>query len=123
VADQRYKPNSFSKRLAVEVSLRSDAATGKARRHGEGIYRKAMGDQLGAVCHVRRQISYLQQRKAEIEPDSAQDVDASLVDSRGRYSPIGLGSEIAARFRGAGFKDGEILELRGFTIEPPTFEE
>jgi antitoxin FitA len=35
----------------------------------------------------------------------------------------GLGSEIAARFRGHGFKEGEIQELRGFTIEPPTFEE
>lgn len=35
----------------------------------------------------------------------------------------GLGSEIAARFRGRGFKEGEIEELRGYTIEPPTFDE
>lgn len=35
----------------------------------------------------------------------------------------GLGSEIAARFRGRGFKEGEIQELRGYTIEPPNFEE
>jgi plasmid stability protein len=35
----------------------------------------------------------------------------------------GLGSEIAARFRGRGFKEGEIRELRGYTIEPPTFDE
>ena len=35
----------------------------------------------------------------------------------------GLGSEIAALFRGQGFKEGEIQELRGYTIEPATFEE
>lgn len=34
----------------------------------------------------------------------------------------GLGSEIAARFRGLGLKE-DIPELRGFTIEPPIFEE
>jgi plasmid stability protein len=33
----------------------------------------------------------------------------------------GLGSEIAARFRGHGFKKGEIRELRGYTIKPPDF--
>jgi plasmid stability protein len=36
----------------------------------------------------------------------------------------GLGSRIAAHFRGIGLKEGEeIPELRGFTIEPPDFEE
>ena len=35
----------------------------------------------------------------------------------------GLGSEIAARFRGIGFEEGEIQELRGYTIEPPNFDE
>ncbi len=35
----------------------------------------------------------------------------------------GLGSEIAALFRGHGFKKGEIRELRGYTIEPPNFDE
>jgi plasmid stability protein len=34
----------------------------------------------------------------------------------------GLGSEIAARFRGCGFKEGEIQELRGRII-PATFDE
>jgi antitoxin FitA len=34
----------------------------------------------------------------------------------------GLGSDIAARFRGLGPKE-DIPELRGFTIEPPIFEE
>ena len=34
----------------------------------------------------------------------------------------GLGSEIAARFRGIGFEEGEIQELRGYTIEPPNFD-
>ena len=34
----------------------------------------------------------------------------------------GLGSEIAARFRGHGFKEGEIQELRG-SIRPATFDE
>ena len=35
----------------------------------------------------------------------------------------GLGSEIAARFRGIGFKKGEIQELRGYPIRPATFDE
>ena len=35
----------------------------------------------------------------------------------------GLGSEIAALFKDIGFRDGEIVELRGYTIEPPTFDE
>ena len=35
----------------------------------------------------------------------------------------GLGSEIAARFRGIGFRDGEIRELRGYKIKPATFDE
>jgi antitoxin FitA len=35
----------------------------------------------------------------------------------------GLGSEIAARFRGRGFKEGEIPELRGYTLEPPSFND
>lgn len=35
----------------------------------------------------------------------------------------GLGSEIAARFKGIGFREGEIQELRGFTIKPPDFGE
>jgi plasmid stability protein len=35
----------------------------------------------------------------------------------------GLGSEIAALFRGKGFKAGEIQELRGYTITPAKFDE
>jgi plasmid stability protein len=34
----------------------------------------------------------------------------------------GLGSEIAALFRGRGL-DFDIPELRGYTLEPPTFDE
>jgi plasmid stability protein len=35
----------------------------------------------------------------------------------------GLGSEIAARFKGIGFKEGEVQALRGYTIKPPNFDE
>jgi plasmid stability protein len=36
----------------------------------------------------------------------------------------GLGTEIAELFRGIGLRPGEeIPELRGFTVEPPDFEE
>ncbi len=35
----------------------------------------------------------------------------------------GLGSEIAARFKGIGFKENEIKELRGYSISPPDFRE
>ena len=37
-------------------------------------------------------------------------------------SEFGLGSEIAARFRGRGLKE-DIPEWRGFTIEPAKFDE
>lgn len=35
----------------------------------------------------------------------------------------GLGTEIAALFRGKGFKKGEIKELRGYRIQPAKFDE
>ncbi len=35
----------------------------------------------------------------------------------------GLGSEIAALFRGHGLKEGELPELRGFILEPPSFDD
>ena len=35
----------------------------------------------------------------------------------------GLGSEIAAMFRGKVIKEGEIQEFRGYTIEPIKFDE
>jgi len=39
-------------------------------------------------------------------------------------SARGLGTEIAALFKGIGLKEGEdIPELRGFTIEPVKFDE
>jgi len=34
-----------------------------------------------------------------------------------------LGSEIADLFRGKGFKEGEIQELRGYPIRPAKFDE
>jgi antitoxin FitA len=35
----------------------------------------------------------------------------------------GLGTRIAARFAGIGLREGEeIPELRGYAIEPPTFD-
>jgi antitoxin FitA len=36
---------------------------------------------------------------------------------------VGLGTAIAARFKEYGFKEGEIVEWRGYTIEPPKFDE
>ena len=35
----------------------------------------------------------------------------------------GLGTEIANRFRGCGLEEGDIQELRGFPIEPATFDD
>jgi plasmid stability protein len=35
----------------------------------------------------------------------------------------GLGTAIAKRFKGLGLKKEEIPELRGYTIEPPSFDE
>jgi len=35
----------------------------------------------------------------------------------------GLGSEIAALFRGKGFRKGEIRELRGYPVQPAKFDE
>lgn len=47
--------------------------------------------------------------------------DATKDEAKSRK---GLGTEIAELFRGIGLAPGEELpELRGFTIEPPDFEE
>jgi plasmid stability protein len=35
----------------------------------------------------------------------------------------GLGSGIAALFKDIGFEEGEIRQLRGYTIKPPIFDE
>lgn len=47
--------------------------------------------------------------------------DATKAEGKNRK---GLGTEIAELFRGIGLRpDEELPELRGFTIEPPDFEE
>ena len=39
-------------------------------------------------------------------------------------TPIGgLGSAIAERFKDCGFKEGDIVELRGYPVRPATFDE
>jgi plasmid stability protein len=44
--------------------------------------------------------------------------------ARAEERPVGgLGTAIAARFKDCGFKEGEIVELRGYTVEPPMFDE
>ena len=49
--------------------------------------------------------------------------DAAKQEASGP-NPKGLGTRIAAHFRGIGLKEGEeIPELRGFTIKPPDFGE
>jgi plasmid stability protein len=47
--------------------------------------------------------------------------DAAKVEDQSRK---GLGTRIASRFRKIGLRKGEeIPELRGFTLEPPDFQE
>ena len=49
--------------------------------------------------------------------------DAAKQEASGSKSK-GLGTRIAAHFRGIGLKEGEeIPELRGFTIKPADFDE
>ena len=50
------------------------------------------------------------------------DILRAAVDEEKRVPAGGLGTEIAKIFAGRGL-DRPIQELRGFTIEPPTFEE
>jgi plasmid stability protein len=40
-----------------------------------------------------------------------------------KQSGGGLGSNIAASFKGLGLKDGDIRELRGYTAKPATFHD
>jgi len=65
------------------------------------------------------------QRRAKKHGCSLEEmVHDSLRDAAKDETPSGgLGSEIAARFRGIGFRDGEIRELRGYKIKPATFDE
>ena len=53
--------------------------------------------------------------------DILQDAVQDAVRDTGR--PRKLGSELAALFRGKGFRKGEIQEWRGYPVEPAKFDE
>jgi antitoxin FitA len=68
----------------------------------------------------------LQRRAAQHGQSMEAEVRDILRDAVKQEEPPsgGLGSEIAAMFRGGGgFKEGEIPELRGDWIKPANFEE
>jgi len=77
------------------------------------------------VRNIEQDVKERLQRRAKKHGRSLEGLVRNILrDAAKDESPIGgLGSEIAARFRGRGFKEGEIPELRCYTLEPATFDE
>jgi antitoxin FitA len=72
---------------------------------------------------VKRRIKRRAERNGRSMEEEVREILRSAANEK-KPSSGGLGTEIAALFKGIGLKEGEeIPELRGFTIEPPNFDE
>lgn len=69
---------------------------------------------------VRDKLRELARRRGQSMEEAVRDILRNAVVERGG-SPARLGTRIAARFAAHGLKQ-EIPELRGNTIEPPSFD-
>lgn len=78
------------------------------------------------VRNIEKKVKDKLQRRAKRHgrsmEEEVRDILRDAVKQEGSASERGLGSEIAALFRGIGLEE-DIPELRGYTIKPPTFEE
>ena len=72
---------------------------------------------------VKTKLQRRAKRHGRSMEEEVREILRNATKDEGRKSK-GLGTEIAELFRGIGLREGEELpELRGFTIEPPDFEE
>ena len=51
----------------------------------------------------------------------AREILRSAVRDEGPKQGAGIGTQIAALFKDVGFEEGEIQEIRGWSIKPPDF--
>ncbi len=79
------------------------------------------------VRNLERSVKQRLKRRAARNGRSMEEEVREILRNAAREEPppaTGLGTEIAALFKGIGLKEGEeIPELRGFTIEPLRFDE
>jgi plasmid stability protein len=69
---------------------------------------------------VKRKLQRRAARHGRSMEEEVRDILRDAVKNEGRRE-VGLGTAIAARFKGIGFEDG-IPELRGFTVKPPDLD-
>lgn len=69
---------------------------------------------------VKRRLQRRTARSGRSMEDEVRDILRDAVKDEDRRA-VGLGTEIAALFADIGL-ESDIPELRGFTIEPPTFD-
>lgn len=73
---------------------------------------------------VKTKLQRRAKRHGRSMEEEVREILREATKTEGASQKGGLGTEIAALFRGIGLKPGEeIKELRGFTIEPPDFGE
>jgi len=70
---------------------------------------------------VKRQLQERARRHGQSLEELVRDILRDAAKDTRPYG--GLGSEISALFRGKGFKEGEIQELRGYPVQPAKFAE
>jgi plasmid stability protein len=77
------------------------------------------------VRNIEKKVKDKLQRRARKHgrsmEEEVRDILRDAVKEEENAAAGGLGSEIAAMFKGAGL-DEDIAELRGYTIKPPKFE-
>lgn len=69
---------------------------------------------------VKQRLRQRAARRGRSLEDEVRDILRDAVKAEERPAP-GLGTQIAALFAGIGL-DSDVPELRGYTIEPPSFE-
>ena len=70
---------------------------------------------------LKRKLRRRAERHGHSMEQEVRDILRDAVKNEGKQEK-GLGTMIAERFRGIGLKE-DIPELRGFTVEPPKFDE
>jgi plasmid stability protein len=71
---------------------------------------------------VKRKLQRRAARHGRSMEEEARDILRNALRGEGRWER-GLGSAIAARFKGLGIKDGDIRELHGYPVKPIKFDE
>jgi plasmid stability protein len=71
---------------------------------------------------VKTQLQRRAKRHGHSMEEEVRDILRNAVKRKDAEDEVGLGTRIQRRFAGIGFRDGEILEIRGQPARPAIFE-